>query len=110
LPNRKACFPGTIIKAIHMKMTLVTLLTLTAWVEAAFSADTPPPEKTIGIKPAYRNLSVKPGDDFEDYANGGWRKTEARARSAERKAARNRCDQIENGPGSSIRRTLARRR
>jgi len=58
-----------------MKMTLLGALTLTAWVETAFSADTPPPEKTIGINPAYRNLSVKPGDDFEEYANGGWRKT-----------------------------------
>src|SRR5438105_2597524 len=58
-----------------MKMTLLGALTLTAWVETAFSADTPPPEKTIGINPAYRNLSVKPGDDFEEYANGGWRKS-----------------------------------
>jgi putative endopeptidase len=75
LPNRNACFPGAIIKAIHMKMTLLAVLTLTAWVETAFPADTPPPAKTIGINPAYRNLSVKPGDDFEEYANGGWRKT-----------------------------------
>ena len=58
-----------------MKMTLLAALTFTAWVETAFSADTPPPEKAIGINPAYRNLSVKPGDDFEEYANGGWRKT-----------------------------------
>src|SRR5438309_967115 len=58
-----------------MKMTLLGALTLTAWLETAFFADTPPPEKTIGINPAYRNLSVKPGDDFEEYANGGWRKT-----------------------------------
>src|SRR5437763_15590905 len=58
-----------------MKMTLLAVLTLTAWVETAFSADTPAPQKTIGINPAYRNLSVKPGDDFEEYANGGWRKT-----------------------------------
>src|SRR5438067_10984860 len=58
-----------------MKMTLLGALTLTAWVETAFSADTPPPEKTIGINPAYWNLSVKPGDDFEEYANGGWRKS-----------------------------------
>jgi len=58
-----------------MKMTLLAVLTLTASVETAFSADTPAPQKTIGINPAYRNLSVKPGDDFEEYANGGWRKT-----------------------------------
>ena len=143
-----------------MKMTLIAALTLTASVEAAFSADTPPPAKTIGINPAFRNLSVKPGDDFEEYANGGWRKCrdsrrprqhrrglrsfrargktqrrsgprsrcgqsaagyaaenhrrvlrrlhghgqhrEARARSAQRKAARNRCDKNENGPGSVL--------
>ena len=58
-----------------MKMTLLAALTLTATAETAFSADTPAPEKTIGINPAYRNLSVKPGDDFEEYANGGWRKS-----------------------------------
>src|SRR5258708_26954525 len=43
--------------------------------EPPFLAVPPPPEKTIGINPAYRNLSVKPGDDFEEYANGGWRKS-----------------------------------
>ena len=57
-----------------MKATLLVVLILTAWVEIVFSADTPAPGKTIGINPAYRNLSVKPGDDFEEYANGGWRK------------------------------------
>src|SRR5947208_3490090 len=58
-----------------MKMTLLGALTLTAWVKTAFSADTRPAEKTIGSNPAFRNLSVKPGDDFEEYANGGWRKS-----------------------------------
>src|SRR6476659_59859 len=33
-----------------------------------------PTEKTIGINPGYRDLDVKPGDDFEEYANGEWRK------------------------------------
>jgi putative endopeptidase len=41
----------------------------------SFAADVAAPEKTIGINPSYRDLSVKPGDDFEEYANGGWRKT-----------------------------------
>ena len=41
----------------------------------AFSVETLAPQKTIGINPTYRNLTVKPGDDFEEYANGGWRKT-----------------------------------
>lgn len=29
---------------------------------------------TIGVDPAYRDVAVKPGDDFEEYANGGWRR------------------------------------
>lgn len=29
--------------------------------------------KTIGGDLSYRDLAVKPGDDFEEYANGGWR-------------------------------------
>lgn len=37
-------------------------------------AASPTTEKTIGINPGYRDLDVKPGDDFEEYANGGWRK------------------------------------
>jgi putative endopeptidase len=48
---------------------------LMAWGGTAFCAETPPPQKAIGINPSYRNLAVKPGDDFEEYANGGWRKT-----------------------------------
>jgi putative endopeptidase len=57
-----------------MKMMLLAALILIVGVKTAFNADTPGPEKTIGINPAYRNLLVKPGDDFEEYANGGWRK------------------------------------
>ena len=41
----------------------------------ALHAETQAPQKSIGIDPAFRNLSVKPGDDFEEYANGGWRKS-----------------------------------
>src|SRR5437588_11623170 len=58
-----------------MKMTLLAGIILGAGIGTAFCAETPAPQKTIGINPAYRNLSVKPGDDFEEYANGGWRKT-----------------------------------
>ena len=36
---------------------------------------TPPPAKEIGVNLALRDLAVKPGDDFEEYANGAWRKT-----------------------------------
>ena len=56
-------------------MTLLAGIILVAGIGTAFCAETPAPQKTIGINPAYRNLSVKPGDDFEEYANGGWRKT-----------------------------------
>jgi putative endopeptidase len=31
-------------------------------------------EKVIGVNLGYRDMSVRPGDDFEAYANGGWRK------------------------------------
>ena len=58
-----------------MKMTLLAGAILLAWVGTGFCAETPAPQKTIGISPTYRNLSVKPGDDFEEYANGSWRKT-----------------------------------
>src|SRR3989440_8494872 len=58
-----------------MKMTLLAGIVLVGWIGTAFCAETPAPQKTIGINPAYRNLSEKPGDDFEEYANGGWRKT-----------------------------------
>ena len=49
----------------------VALMTLTA---SGLFAETANSGKTIGIDLAMRNLAVKPGDDFEEYANGGWRK------------------------------------
>src|SRR5438874_12486341 len=58
-----------------MKIALLGGMILIAWATTAKSAEPSSTEKTIGINPAYRNLSVKPGDDFEKYANGGWRKT-----------------------------------
>jgi putative endopeptidase len=57
-----------------MNRMLLAALILMAGVKTAFNADTTAQDKIIGINPAYRNLSVKPGDDFEEYANGGWRK------------------------------------
>jgi putative endopeptidase len=35
----------------------------------------PPPAQAIGVNLALRDLAVKPGDDFNEYANGAWRKT-----------------------------------
>src|SRR6185437_11519482 len=59
-----------------MRMRHLRRMILMALVGTAFSAETPaPPQKTTGINPAYRNPAVKPGNDFEEYANGGWRKT-----------------------------------
>jgi len=58
-----------------MNIALLAGMTLIGSVATAVSTEPVASEKTIGINPAYRNLSVKPGDDFEEYANGGWRKT-----------------------------------
>ena len=73
--NEAACVSRTIIKGCGMKIALLGAMILIAWAAAAICAEAGATEKTIGINPAYRNLSVKPGDDFEEYANGGWRKT-----------------------------------
>src|SRR5205823_13239369 len=54
------------------------VLGLTAMVALAapmLFAAPPPPAKSIGVDLALRDLAVKPGDDFEGYANGTWRKT-----------------------------------
>jgi putative endopeptidase len=50
------------------RMILATMLA------ASVLLDAPAAQKTIGIDLTYRDLTVKPGDDFEEYANGGWRK------------------------------------
>ena len=60
-----------------MKMQIfrsVALMALAAPMLFAASP-TPPPAKEIGVNLALRDLAVKPGDDFEDHANGAWRKT-----------------------------------
>ena len=58
-----------------MRTQLLVRMILMAGVGTAFCGETPPSQKTIEINPAFRNLAVKPGDDFEEYTNGGWRKT-----------------------------------
>lgn len=60
-----------------MKMQVlgsIALMTLAAPMLFAASP-TPPPANTIGVNLALRDVAVKPGDDFDEYANGGWRKT-----------------------------------
>ncbi|MFL6527785.1 MAG: M13 family metallopeptidase [Chthoniobacterales bacterium] len=52
---------------IALALTIMALCASPAFAQAA-------PEKTTGVDLALRDVSVKPGDDFEAYANGGWRK------------------------------------
>src|SRR5437773_10175036 len=58
-----------------MRTAFLAGMIFIACAATAICSDPGVTEQTIGINPAYRNLSVKPGDDFEEYANGGWRKT-----------------------------------
>ncbi len=58
-----------------MKLPLLATITLFACTASTISAAEPGAAKTIGLDLSLRNMTVKPGDDFEEYANGGWRKT-----------------------------------
>ena len=49
-------------------------IALLALVAPMSIAAPPAPAKSIGVNLALRDLAVKPGDDFDEYANGGWRK------------------------------------
>src|SRR5436190_6383863 len=57
-----------------MKLKSVRLIVLVPLGILLSSAAPPSTEKTIGLDLALRDLGVKPGDDFDAYANGGWRK------------------------------------
>jgi len=57
-----------------MKMQFVGAIALLALSEPILFAAPPPPAREIGIDLALRDPAVKPGDDFEEHANGGWRK------------------------------------
>ena len=48
---------------------MIGVMTLTLF------AAQPPQHQSIGVNPGFRDLKVKPGDDFEEYANGAWRKS-----------------------------------
>ncbi len=57
-------------------MKFLTILLASSGLSATI-ATTPAAAQTVGIDAAGRDLAVKPGDDFDAYANGGWRaKTE----------------------------------
>jgi len=58
-----------------MKMQILGSVALISLAGPMSFAAPPPAEKAIGVNPALRDLAVKPGDDFEEYANGAWRKT-----------------------------------
>lgn len=49
----------------------VVLVTIAAELSLAAPSTS---EKKIGVTLSYRDLATKPGDDFEEYANGGWRR------------------------------------
>jgi putative endopeptidase len=58
-----------------MKMQVLGSAALFSFVAPLlFAEPSPPPAKSIGVDLALRDSAVKPGDDFEDYANGSWRK------------------------------------
>jgi putative endopeptidase len=57
-----------------MKMQVLGSVALMALAAPVLFAAPPPPTKAIGVDPALRDLAVKPGDDFDAYANGAWRK------------------------------------
>ena len=58
-----------------MKMQFLGSVALLAFVAPISFAAPPPPAKEIGVNLALRDTAVKPGDDFDGYANGAWRKT-----------------------------------
>ena len=58
-----------------MKMSFLRWVAIISLGVPVLFATPPPAAKTIGVNLAYRDLTVKPGDDFEAYANGTWRKT-----------------------------------
>jgi len=58
-----------------MKRQVLGSIALAALMAPFLFAAPPPPAKEIGVNLALRDTAVKPGDDFEEYANGAWRKT-----------------------------------
>src|SRR5436190_11203686 len=68
-------FKRNLCQSGRMKMHVLRLIVLISLAMPLLIAAPPSSEKTIGINLALRDLTVKPGDDFEGYANGTWRKT-----------------------------------
>jgi putative endopeptidase len=62
--SRRISVTGTIICALLCSCTLAA--------QSQYAASDTPKQNTHGIAVANRDPSVKPGDDFFDYANGAW--------------------------------------
>ncbi len=58
---------------LRLSRSLLPILFLSAAVPAAV-AIAQSSAATCGVSLSYRDMEVKPGDDFDAYANGGWRK------------------------------------
>jgi putative endopeptidase len=69
-----ACIAVQTGKAVKMQRRLLGITAAIASIGPLALAQVAPVDKTIGVNLAYRNETVKPGDDFEEYANGAWRK------------------------------------
>ncbi|MBA3961884.1 MAG: M13 family metallopeptidase [Chthoniobacterales bacterium] len=64
---------------MQLLLARIVLFLLLAPLNIAFAAEpspapASPKSSSIGVTLNYRDLKVKPGDDFDGYANGGWRK------------------------------------
>lgn len=58
-----------------MKLHLLGSAALVASAATMLFSASPTSVQSIGVNLALRDVSVKPGDDFEEYANGAWRKS-----------------------------------
>ena len=61
------------VTAAHLA-TLVSLLVLLSPGVFAEQPSPSPAAKSIGVTLGYRDMTIKPGDDFDGFANGAWRK------------------------------------
>ena len=57
----------------HIRSSLLPLLLISTALAAPSLPAQTGAGTAIGVSSDYRDLSVKPGDDFDEYANGGWR-------------------------------------
>jgi putative endopeptidase len=55
------------------KPSIILLAALLATTACTPAANTPAAGTGVGVDVSYFDKSVKPGDDFDEYANGGWR-------------------------------------